>query len=471
MWRKLFTGRGPWGFADQVLISGTNFVTMVYAARGLGKTGFGEFSNVYNALLFVNIIQVSMVSQPHNVLGTGHGRGQKYKDYTASTAAEQVAILIVQTVIVLGFVLLAQARGWNCQGLLLALAAAMPAWAIQEFFRRILYTEGRRAAAFANDIISYGGQAVWIVALYWLDLHKAPGAPARLTGASALYVLAITSGVAAIIGFLQVRPSMMGRISLKTWVENWHFGKWLLGSEVLVYCSSLPMYMYLVTWFVDAGASGQLSAAQKLFGPTRIISYYLATVLPIQFAHQLAEGGNEALRRGMRQCSMRVLPIVGGFCLLIALFARPLLSIFGRDFAAEPGVLAMYAMVAFAAYIQMVLSAALTAKRVTRVIFIGTLGGALVTAVLSCVLIKWMGIYGALIGMLLTALVIAALLWRGYHKSLQVESTQRVIPPRDIASEEVTGGFPVIVTSANEPPPELQDAATRSALNPVVCED
>jgi O-antigen/teichoic acid export membrane protein len=240
---------------------------------------------------------------------------------------------------------------------------------------------------------------------------------------------------------------LIGRIDIKAWIENWHFGKWLLGSEILVYCSSLPMYMFLVAWFVNAAASGQLSAAQKLFGPARIISYYLATVLPIQFAQQLSEGGNDALRRGMRNSSLRVLPVVGIFCFLIALFARPLLSIFGRDFAAEPGVLAMYALVAFLAYIQMVLSAALTAKRATRVIFIGTLGGAVVSLAVSVVLIKLMGTYGALLGMMLTALVIAALLWRGYFASLTTptptasESDSAEQP----AAEVIDSGLPVMV--------------------------
>ena len=407
--------------ADQVLISGTNFATMVFAGRGLGKAGFGEFSLVYNVLLFVNLIQVSMVSQPHNVLGTGRGTAKAYKDYTASTAAEQMSMLFVQTLIAFAWVAIAHTRGWRCEGLLLALVPAMAAWGgFRNFFRRILYTEGRRAAAFANDVIAYGEvQAVWIIVLWWIDLHRAPDVPAHLTGPMAIYVLAITSGAAAVVGFLQVRPSLMGRVDLKTWVENWHFGKWLLGSEVLVYFSSLPMYMNLVGWFVGAAASGELKAAQTLFGPTRIISYYLATVLPIQFAQQLAAGGNEALRAALVASSLkRLLPIVGVFCLLIALFAAPLLTIFGRDFAAQPSVLAMYAMVAFSAYIQMVLAAALTAKRATRAIFLATVGGAIVTVVLSCVLIKVMGIYGALVGMFLTGLVIAALLWR-ISKSLQ----------------------------------------------------
>ena len=213
-----------------------------------------------------------------------------------------------------------------------------------------------------------------------------------------------------------MRKSLLGRLDLKVWAENWHFGKWLVGSEMLVYFSSLPAYMYLCGWLIGPASSGELKAAQTLFGPTRIISYYFATVLPIQFARRLSEGGDAALRRQMHATALQVLPIVGGFCLLIALFAAPLLSLFGRDFAAEPSVLAMYALVTFFAYIQMVLAAALTARRETRHVFLGTVGGAIVTVVLSYGLIELIGIYGALVGMLLTGMAIAALMWRGYRK-------------------------------------------------------
>lgn len=72
--RKLRGGRSPWGLADQVLISGTNFVTMVIVGRNLGKAGFGEFSLIYNLLLFANMIQASLITQPHNVLGSAAKR-------------------------------------------------------------------------------------------------------------------------------------------------------------------------------------------------------------------------------------------------------------------------------------------------------------------------------------------------------------------------------------------------------------
>lgn len=421
LWRKVWARRSQWGLADQVLISGANFMTMVFAGRGLGKTAFGQFALVYNALLLVNLIQVAMVSQPHNVLGAGRGKGRAYASYTASTAAEQLLLTLFETGIALALVALAHARSWQCEALLLALVPAIAAWSLQEFFRRVLYTEGRLAAAFANDIIAYGLQAAWIVALWWLDLKNAAAGPHWLTGPSALYALAITSAAAAVLGCWQVRQSLAGRINLKIWAENWDFGKWLVGSELLVYFSSLPMYMYLAGWLIGPAASGELKAAQTLFGPTRIISYYFATVLPIQFARQLSKGGDAALRRQLRTTSLCVLPIVGAVCLLIALFAGPLLALFGRDFASDPSVLAMYAIVTFFAYIQMVLAAALTAKLLTRYVFLGAVGGAVVTLALSGALIKLMGIYGALVGMMVTGLATTALLWRGYRCSVEDE--------------------------------------------------
>ena len=418
LFRKFASGRSPWGLADQVLISGCNFVTMVLAGRGMGTSGFGEFSLVYNVLLFANMIQMSLVTQPHNVLGTGRDRKESYLDYTSSTAASQVAIAAIQAFITAGWVIVAHARGWHCAGLLMALVPAIVAWQLQEFVRRILYTEGRTGAAFANDVISYGGQALWIAMLWGLDQRANVNGPHRLTGPAALYILAATSAAATLVGVFQIRGSLVGRIGLPACRENWQFGKWLLGSELLTYFSSLPMYMNLVGWIVGAAASGELKAAQTLFGPARIISFYLATVLPIQFARELAAGGDAALHRKLKSTAMVVVPTLGCFCLLIAIFASPLLTLFGRDFAAHPRVLTLYALVAFLTYTQMVLVAALTAKRLTRLIFFSSAWGSLVTVALSWFLIKTLKIDGALIGMILTGLAMTIMYWLGYRRSM-----------------------------------------------------
>lgn len=427
-WRKLAGGRSPWGLADQVLISGANFTTMVVVGRALGKAGFGEFSLVYNILLLANMIQMSLVTQPHNVIGGGRARGKAYAGYTASTAVSQLIIAAIESVLALIAVAIAHAHGAHCTWLLLALAPAIAAWQLQEFFRRVLYTEGRTAAAFFNDIVSYGGQAVWILWLWQLDRVRGGGGPHLLTGPSALYVLAATSAAAAAIGFFQTVRSTIGAVRFSDALENWHFGKWLLGSELLTYFSSLPMYMNLVGLLVGEAASGELKAAQTLFGPARVISFYLATVLPIQFVRHLTAGGPGAMHLQLKRTAAQVLPALAILCLLIALFAGPLLTIFGRDFASHPRVLAMYAIVAFLTYAQMILIAALTARRLTRVVFFSSVWGAVTTLIFSWVLTRMFGIDGALIGMILTSLVMTATYWLGYRGSLAIPGSNKQFP-------------------------------------------
>src|SRR5688572_19593946 len=67
-WRG-WVGKGAWGLADQMLISLTNFVTMVFLARGLGPAAFGVFVLVYTVMQFANGLQSALIIQPHNVLG------------------------------------------------------------------------------------------------------------------------------------------------------------------------------------------------------------------------------------------------------------------------------------------------------------------------------------------------------------------------------------------------------------------
>src|SRR5438552_402032 len=67
--RFAFVRRNGWALGDQVLISGTNFITAVLPARAMDRDQFGTFSTINAALLFVNIFQSTLITQAHNVLG------------------------------------------------------------------------------------------------------------------------------------------------------------------------------------------------------------------------------------------------------------------------------------------------------------------------------------------------------------------------------------------------------------------
>lgn len=419
--RKLLGPRNRWALCDQVLISGANFVTMILVARGLTKSAFGEFSLVYAGLLFANLLQSALVTQPHNVLGASLWIGDRnaYRRYTASSAAGQLSLTALETLAALALALFGHAREWTFEPLLIALVPAVAAWQFQEFIRRVLYSESRTGAALLNDVVSYGGQGVWIAVLWW---------ELRLTAPLAIYVLAITSAAATVLGLWQIRHSIARKASRVFVAENWHFGKWLLGSELLTWCASTSFYLYIVSAMLGTSATGELRAVQTLFGPARIFSFFLCTILPIQFAQTLSRSGSLAVHKQFKSVASIVIPAMAGYCLLMALFAHPILKLaYGDAYAGSATILILYSQVAFLSYVQMLITAALLSRGMTRFIFFGSCCAAIVTGAISWLAIDLLKLPGAVGAMILTQAVVTGVLFIFYLRTLH----RSALPRRD----------------------------------------
>lgn len=392
--------RDYWALADQTLISGSNFITMALVARALGPSGFGLFTLVYSALLFANMLQTALITQPHNVLGTAR-HGDEYASYTTSTLLSQLLLAGIEAAIAMAVAMLGRRAGWVAAPLLFVLAPAIVAWQLQEFVRRVLYTEGRHCGAFWNDAISYGGQVLCIAAL---------ALAGSLTALHAMIILAATSGAAGAIGLWQIRRSLDSRLLPGAFLANWNFGKWLAGSELLTWFSSIHMYLYLAGLLLGTVATGELKAAQVLFGPTRILASYLDTVLPIRFARRIAASGNESIRRDLLRLLAKVALPMTAYCLAAALLARPLLKVtFGANFAGAATVLVLYSIYALLTYFQLILTAALRARRATHLVFAGAACAVAVAFPLSLLLIPHLQTAGILLAMIAGVLAAGAL--------------------------------------------------------------
>ena len=409
-------GRSVWALGDQVLISGTNFITGVLTARALSESEFGAFSIVYGVLLLANILQSTLVTQPHNVLGSTRG-GRDYQRYTSSTALGQLIMLAAEAALIVPMALIAYFGGWGSAAMLVALLPAIAFWQIQEFVRRVLYTERRHADAFLNDLIGYGGQAALIAALFF----SGDRIGLKLNGATALGALAAASAVASAVGLWRVRRSLAGVFDWKDLKENWHFGKWLAGGELMGWCSSLHMQVWWAAMLIGVSASANLRAAQILFGPMRVITFFLGTVLPIRFARTLHAHGAPALRGQVESVLIHLAPTAGVYCGLLALFPELVLKvIFGADYAdaGAASVLRLFAVSAFLGYLQMVFVAALTAARLTRYVFLGTVWGCCIALVMSPACIKLLGANGAILSIIVTTLVVTSLQAWQYYRNL-----------------------------------------------------
>jgi O-antigen/teichoic acid export membrane protein len=396
---------GGWGLLDQALVSGVNFLTIILLARALAPTQFGYFVLAFTVLQTAGTLQAALITRPHNVLGaTRHGR--EYVDYSTTTAATQVAftglLVAVAAVAAAG----AYAVDADEASLVAALVPALAAWQFQELGRRMLYTEGRLSAAFANDLVSYGTQAVALLVLWRLDL---------LNGTRALLTLAAAFALGAVVVAWQVRRSLTGRPGARSLRAHWHFGKWLGVAEVGQWFST-QFYIYLAAAVVGAVASAALKAGQTLLGPMSVFLTFVTSYLPIVLAKELESTGTIAART--RASLVAILPVVVPYCVLVAVFARPLLEfVYGSEYGRYADVARLFALYYVLLAFSTVAIAALSAKGLTRAVFVGQAAAAAVSLAIGWLLLRELGAAGGVTGMIVSWVVAMALFLRALRES------------------------------------------------------
>jgi O-antigen/teichoic acid export membrane protein len=311
-----------------------------------------------------------------------------------------------------------------------ALAVSIPAWMGQEFFRRVLYTEGDITGAALNNLISYGLQLAGIFVVV--------SAPAHITAdpANALLVLGASSFVACAWGAAQLRRvqltqlkelglTSLGWASLnlkslrncrETLRDSWRLSKWLVAQQC-------------VAWF---GASGHGLLLATLLGPATFgvyrAAYQVVNLLnPFRQAatnHLPSSAARVAATRGhgeLARWNMRVTGALGipfAVCaLLITVFAAPLAELMYGTHGNLPNlplpnlqfIVALGALAYTLNFARTPTDYTILAAGGGRAIFLRTLWLNAFVLTVGVLLIRSFGIVGVLVSEVVTALLAALL--------------------------------------------------------------
>lgn len=390
-----------WGLADRGMTSASNFVTVVVLARALGAVAFGIFAVVYSTVSLASRLQNSLVNQPQAVFGSTR-EGESYVEFTTITLVSQVLLAILTGLLVLVAAAISWWIGTVYTPLVLTLAPVVVFWQIQGYLTTVMYTENRLRSAFFNDSISFLAQAVIFVVLWRLG---------GLTGTLAFDIIAVTSLVASVVGIWQIRRSIGRKLDWSILSGNWHLGKWLSAAELATWLWT-DAYLYLTAALLGPAAAGILKAVDALFGPLRIILSYLWTILPIRFARRYASEGSDGLWSSMKSAHGMLVPIVGGYCLLLAVFASPASRlVFGNGYSEVGHVLALYGVYVFFTALAVVVISGLNVRLLSRSVFTAQAIAASAALPLGWVLIKLIGLDGAIASMIFAAVFARLLNW------------------------------------------------------------
>ena len=379
---------------------------MVIAARVLSTADFGTYALAYTAMWALNGLQSSLITQPHNVLAS-HTDVTAYRRYTSAIGLMQVGLssLLGVPLLVAGVIALVAGAGPT----LIALGFALIAWQAQEFLRRVLYFEGRLTAVVALDVISYGGQLVAIVAL---------ATAGSFTVASGLAAAGATAASAALLGLILLRttlfhPPLPGAVG-----QNIAHGRWLLGAEVGFFlCASV--YPFLLAATAGPEAVAVFSGANLVLNPLNVIWFAVGTAVPIRLSRSRQRHGDDAARDDLLRLYGASIPIVGGYCLVAAVFGGPILGfLFGDAYAGFGWVVAAAAVIRLFSFHSHLLSVGLRVQGQTRAIFVGYAAAVPFSLIVGTILTVGFGIAGVMVA-LFGAHVIWTTIWLRAYRSGQ----------------------------------------------------
>lgn len=308
-----------WGFIAQVFSSATNFALTVMAGRLLGPAGLGVVVVGFGAYQLVAGLQRALVMHPI-VADAAPLRGAERRWLAESGLTVVACSGIVATV---GLALAGLVVAGHVGRGLLLFAPWLVAALLQEFWKTILFQEGRGAAGALSDCVRLSIMGLSLpVALVWRHDYVIVGGWGL--GAAA----GLSVGLASVPG----RPERI-RAAFAAWRQRaWGLGQWLAAREVVYQLLSYSTVLILAVILGTNGLGG-LRSAEALFSPFSLVA--AALVLPAlpALSRAAATSHRRALRLTFGICAIAV-GFGLGYMVLMA-FVGPwlLIHLFGTSFS------------------------------------------------------------------------------------------------------------------------------------------
>jgi len=399
---------------DQAMVSGVNFLTGIIFARFLGVKEFGYFTLAWMTVLFVNSIQMAMISAPMMSIGPKQTK-EEMDSYYGAVVVHQLCFSLLS----FGLIFLCIKTSnfffstWKIEHLAWPLALAAFFFQNQDFLRRFFFTTNRLWLAFISDGISYLGQISILIILFLTT---------SMDTTKVLLTIASTSAFAMIIVSLPLAKLNWQRENiLKVFVHHWNFSKWMTASALLQWTSG-NLFIVAAGSILGTTAVGAIKAAQNIMGISHILFQGLENIVPVRASFNYAQNGIQGLTAYLKKVILW-----GGLATAIIAFSAGLLPQFwltlfyGVQYQNFGFILQWYAIIYLLIFIGLPLRAGLRTLETTRPIFMAYVLMTIFTIFTAKYFIFHLGIRGVMLGILGTQLILQFFLFITLNRIIKTE--------------------------------------------------
>ncbi len=309
---KSIISKANLAFVDQAFVSGMNFVTGLVLARFLGLKGYGEYVLVYGVILFFSTVQVSLIVSPMMVKGPAVEESDRRR-YFSAVAVSQFLFSVVSAglIIVVGLVVVWAFRFHQFDPFIAPLAVATAVFLTQDYYRRYFFVVERPVAALASDVIGYGAQFAIVLVF---------GIMGNLDADDVLWAMAFAFFLGASLAFVQSGRKRVLELGGRSYFrkvcrENYDFGKWLLGVNMM-YWGQGQAINYFAAGVLSVAIVGAINACMNVLGVLRVFFLGLQNILLPEASRRYRDDGHAGLTRYLRKIA-----VTGGTFTFAVVFA------------------------------------------------------------------------------------------------------------------------------------------------------
>jgi len=378
---------GVLALADQVVVSGCNFLTALLLARTLDSHSFGHYSLAFLVCLFLSGLHRAVFTQPMAVLQDRDRPWLQLARARALLEAHWVAIPVAALLVVAcGLFLFADVS------LIASAIVFLASLFLQETARRFFYASGAHQLALWNDVISYGGQLLLLLPLTAVGYLSPAGAFLAMAASSLLaFVLALRR-----IERLNPEPGVYLSVT-EVIEEQWPLSKWLLATVLAIWGAG-QLYPFLLAP-LGAVAVATFSVCLNLLNLLGLITQSVANCVPGNAATILQRQGKAAFRRDLLRMTLLGAFAGGVFVVAVRWFSEPVLHfLYGGRYDSAADLLSMLSIGAACSLLGTVFGAYALALHDSRSGLFSNLGATVMTFTVGLWLIGEHAMHGAALG-------------------------------------------------------------------------
>jgi O-antigen/teichoic acid export membrane protein len=392
--------QAPVALLDQALVSSANFVSGVLLARFLGLKEYGIFAMAWLVVLFFGSIQQSFIIAPMQTMVPKRDSEERARLRT-SLFLIQLSMGLAAMALTWGFCHLSETLFFDqtpLDGLTVVLPVAVFSFLMNEYFRKLFFSESRQFTALVLDIISYGTQlaGLFLVASYGeLDLRRG------------LIIIALSNSISTVYGLLRSKGlSADFRHFLPHLREVWTYSGWLIGTSLLQWCSG-NFFIITAGGLLGPAPVGAIRMAQNVVGVLNILFLAMENFIPSNAARIYHEHGLRYLYTYLRQVMLLAGVATLAALSMIVVFSREIITmLYGSGFEQYDSVLLGFSIVYAFVFTGLPLRYFIRTVEKNRDIFVSYVLSAGTSLLLAGPIVSSYGITGVVIGLVLAQVIV-----------------------------------------------------------------